>query len=332
MITCLQLMATYLPLAQFNDERYAMYKNLNATVLGVSGRQSELIELAMTYGFKGLDIDIVDLVKRTQRSEFDKASRYLLSSKMHVSGFETPIDLDTDDASFAKSLGSLHATIEIAGKVGARAGFLRLPAATDRLPFHEYFEVLRKRVEQIAAIFEKNGVLLGLYFSTAQESRESRQFKFVQDVDSFLAFFKACTSTSVGLVIDTFNWVVGGGTFEQLATIPGNRVAALRLVDTVTLPALADACLSMRHMPGTSGVIDNVRFVSMLHKAGFDGPITSFAHASNFENMTRDSIVAKSQDALDSVLASAGLPTFTRRPEMIIESAVHISEDIGLEA
>lgn len=309
-----------------------MYKNLNATVLGVSGRQSELIELAMTYGFKGLDIDIVDLVKRTQRSEFDKASRYLLSSKMHVSGFETPIDLDTDDASFAKSLSSLHATIEIAGKVGARAGFLRLPAATDRLPFHEYFEVLRKRVEQIAAIFEKNGVLLGLYFSTAQESRENRQFKFVQDVDSFLAFFKACTSNSVGLVIDTFNWVVGGGTFEQLATIPGNRVAALRLVDTESLPSLNDACLNMRQMPGTSGVIDNVRFVSMLSKAGFDGPITSFAHASNFENMTRDSIVAKSQDALDSVLASAGLPTFTRRPEMIVESAAHISEDIGLEA
>ncbi len=171
----------------------------------------------MTYGFKGLDIDIVDLVKRTQRSEFDKASRYLqvTNSKMHVSGFETPIDLDTDDASFAKSLASLHATIEIAGKVGARAGFLRLPAATDRLPFHEYFEVLRKRVEQIAAIFREERCSSGLYFSTAQESRESRQFKFVQDVDSFLAFFKACTSNSVGLVIDTFNWIVGGGTFEQ---------------------------------------------------------------------------------------------------------------------
>lgn len=332
MTTCRQLKVNFLPLAQFNDERYAMYKNLNATVLGVSGRQSELIELAMTYGFKGLDIDIVDLVKRTQRSEFEKASRYLISSKMHVSGFETPIDLDTDDGSFAKSLASLPLTVEIAGKVGARAGFLRLPAATDRLPFHEYFEVLRKRVDQIAAIFEKNNVLLGLYFSAAKESREGRQFKFVQDVESFLAFFKACTNPSIGIVIDTFNWTVGGGTFDQLASIPGDRIAALRLVDTATLPSLEDASLKMRQMPGTSGVIDNVRFVSMLSKAGYNGPITSFAHASNFENMTRDSIVAKSQDALDSVLASAGLPTFTRRPEMIIESTAHISEDIGLEA
>lgn len=68
-----------------------MYKNLNATVLGVSGRQSELIELAMTYGFSGLDIDIVDLVKRTQRSEFEKAARYLLSAKSKPAN-QTPID------------------------------------------------------------------------------------------------------------------------------------------------------------------------------------------------------------------------------------------------
>ena len=310
-----------------------MYKNLNATVLGVSGRQSELIELAMTYGFRGLDIDIVDLVKRTQRSEFEKAARYLLSAKMLVSGFETPIDLDSDDETFEKTLALLPATIEIAGKVNARAGFLRLPAATDRLPFHEYFDVLRKRVDRIAEIFAANKVMLGLYFSTAIENRENRQFKFIQDVDGFLAFFNACANQSVGLVIDSFNWVVGGGTFEQLATIPGNRVAVLRLADAEVLPSVADASLKMRQLAGTSGVIDNVRIVSVLSKNGFDGPITAFGHASNFGGMTRDSIVAKSQDSLDNVLAGAGLPTFTRRPDMIVESTSPlVLEDIGLEA
>ena len=310
-----------------------MYKNLNATVLGVSGRQSELIELAMTYGFRGLDIDIVDLVKRTQRSEFEKAARYLLSAKMLVSGFETPIDLDSDDATFEKTLAQLPATIEIAGKVNARAGFLRLPAATDRLPFHEYFDVLRKRVDRIAEIFAANKVMLGLYFSTALENRENRQFKFIQDADGFLAFFNACSNPSVGLVIDTFNWVVGGGTFEQLATLPGNRIAVLRLADADVLPTVENASLKMRQLAGTSGVIDNVRIVSILSKSGFDGPITAFGHASNFSGMTRDSIVAKSQDSLDNVLAGAGLPTFTRRPDMIIESTSPlVLEDIGLEA
>jgi sugar phosphate isomerase/epimerase len=252
---------------------------------------------------------------------------------MLVSGFETPIDLDSDDATFEKTLAQLPATIEIAGKVNARAGFLRLPAATDRLPFHEYFDVLRKRVDRIAEIFAANNVMLGLYFSTALENRENRQFKFIQDVDGFLAFFNACTNKSVGLVIDTFNWVVGGGTFEQLATIPGNRIAVLRLADAETLPTIEEASLKMRQLAGTTGVIDNVRIVSVLSKAGFDGPITAFGHASNFGGMTRDSIVAKSQDSLDNVLAGAGLPTFTRRPDMIVESTSPlVLEDIGLEA
>jgi hypothetical protein len=69
-----------------------------------------------------------------------------------------------------------------------------------------------------------------------------------------------------------------------------------------------------------------------LSKNGYDGPLTSFAAASQFAGMKRDSIVAKTQDALDHVLAGAGLPTFTRRPDMILESTAPILEDIGLEA
>ncbi|MFO0011559.1 MAG: sugar phosphate isomerase/epimerase family protein [Planctomycetota bacterium] len=309
-----------------------MYKNLNASVLGVSGRQSELIELAMTYGFKGLDIDAWDLVKRVQRSDFDRATRFLTSSRMNVSGFELGLDLDCDDAIFEKRLASLPGAVEIAGKLHARAGFLALPAATDRKAFPEYFEDMARRVERIAQIFLQHNVLLGLSFSTALEKREGKQFKFIQDVESFLAFFHGCKTKSVALIIDSFDWSVGGGTWEQLGAIPGDRVAALRIADTQTLPSVADSTLDKRQVSGTSGTIDNVRFVTVLSKSGYDGPISSFADASHFAGMTRDSIVAKTQDALDHVLAGAGLPTFTRRPDMITESRAPSLEDIGLEA
>jgi sugar phosphate isomerase/epimerase len=309
-----------------------MYKNLNATVLGVSGRQSELIELAMTYGFKGLDIDAEDLVKRIQRTDFDRATRFLTSSKMAVSGFEINVDLDSDDADFEKSLLPLPTTVEIAGKLQTRAGFLPLPAATNRKPFPEFFEMMNQRVERVAQIFAKYNVLLGLSFSTAAESREGKQFKFVQDVESFLAFFRACSNPSVGLIIDTFDWSVGGGTWDQLASLPGPRIAALRIADAAALSSIADSTLDKRQISGTTGTIDNVRFVTVLNKNGYDGPITSFADSSNFAATKRDSIVAKTQDALDHVLAGAGLPTFTRRPDMITESSAPSLEDIGLEA
>ena len=35
-----------------------MFKNLDFEALGVSGHQSELIELTLSYGFKGFDLDL----------------------------------------------------------------------------------------------------------------------------------------------------------------------------------------------------------------------------------------------------------------------------------
>ena len=37
-----------------------MYRNLSPAALGISGRQSEIIELSLSYGFKGIDLDLVD--------------------------------------------------------------------------------------------------------------------------------------------------------------------------------------------------------------------------------------------------------------------------------
>lgn len=46
-----------------------MYHNLNPAALGITGRQSELIELALTYGFGGLELDIAGIVKRREPME-----------------------------------------------------------------------------------------------------------------------------------------------------------------------------------------------------------------------------------------------------------------------
>lgn len=305
-----------------------MFKNLNATVLGVSGRQSELIELAMTYGFKGLDIDISDLVKRTQRSSFELAAKYLSSAQMIIGGFDIPVDLDADDAAFNKSIVSLHAMAEIAHKSGANSANLRVPAATNRLPYHEYFEVIRKRIDQIAEIFAKHNVRLGLYFSAAIESREGKQFSFVKDVEGFLALFKACSGTNVGVTIDSWNWTVGGGTIAQLSSIPVDRIVAVRLADAAEGLDFANASLTQRLMPSSHGVIDNVGIVGQLSKAGYTGPLSAWGHQSNLVGKTRDSIVSLAQDCLDGVLNTAGLPTYTRKPELVGESTAPVFAEI----
>jgi sugar phosphate isomerase/epimerase len=305
-----------------------MFKNLNATVLGVSGRQSELIELAMTYGFMGLDIDITDLVKRTKRASFDSAARYLQSAQMQIGGFEIPVDLDSDDASFAKALTELKTIAEVAGKVNALTGNLRIPAATNRLPYHEFFGVVRSRIDQIAEIFGMHKIRVGLFFSAALENRDGKQFAFVKDVEGFLALFKACTAPNVGVTIDTWNWTVGGGTPAHLSSIPADRITGLRLADAPEGLDNANAGLTQRLMPGSQGTIDNVGIVGQLGKAGYAGPLSAYGHVSQFGGKTRDAIVSLAQDSLDNVLSTAGLPTYTRKPELIAESTAPVFAEI----
>ncbi len=298
-----------------------MFKNLNPLAIGVSGRQSELIELALTYGFKGIEIDLADLVKRSQRATFEKAARFLTSAKIKIGGFETPVDLDDDDKVYGTKLAALPEAAEIAQRVGATTGLLRIPSATDRLPYPEYFDVVRKRIDEIAQVFAKQNLHVALLFSASADSGAGKQFKFVNDVEGYLALFRACTSKNVGLALDTWSFHVGRGSFDQLSQIPADRVHSLRVADISEKVDLTKATGKNRLMPGLGGVIDNVGIVSHFAKAGYKGPITPMGHSNNSSGMTRDSLVSAAQDALDKVLQEAGVPTQTRKPEMFVESS-----------
>ena len=54
-----------------------MLKNFSPAALGINGRQSELIELALTYGFTGMDVDMHEMLRRAQRTILEVAAKYL---------------------------------------------------------------------------------------------------------------------------------------------------------------------------------------------------------------------------------------------------------------
>ncbi len=296
-----------------------MYKNLNCELLGITGRQSEIIELALTYGFRGIDLDIADMVKRCQRSSFENAARFLTSSKLKVGGFEAPIDLDADDEAYAAQLALLNSAAEIAHRAEATTAFLAVPHATDRLPYPEYFEVIRKRIDEIAAIFSKEEIRVALSFrAVAEADEEPKQFKFVQDVENFVALVKSCSN--VGIVFDSWNWFCGAGTEQQLEDLGLDRVLTVRLADCVEGVAPSAATQGDCLLPGSTGVINNVAYISKLSAAGINVPVSPMGRLAE-PGGTRDAFVGKTQDALNQVLEEAGLPTNARKPETFVDTS-----------
>ncbi|MFO0942028.1 MAG: TIM barrel protein [Pirellulales bacterium] len=294
-----------------------MYKTLDTNLLEITGRSTEVIELAMTYGFVGINVDMMDMFKRSQRASFESASRFLVSSKLHVASFAAPVSLDDDDTSFASSLTVLQQVAEIAGKLQANCAVVNIPTGTNRLPYHEYFDVIRKRIDQVAEVLGQHGVRLALRFCAIPDAEE-KQFKFVRDVEGFVALVKSCSSKNVGIVLDTWNWHLGRGKQSQLDEIGADRVAIVYISDCKDGVDAAAATCEDRILPNAIGIIDNVAWLKKLGDRQI--PITAYGAAPSGIS-TRDALIAHVQDTIDEQLTAAGLPTNTRRPETFVAAA-----------
>lgn len=292
-----------------------MFKNLNCELLGISGRQSEVIELALTYGFRGIDIDISDMVKRCQRGSFESAARFLISSKLQVSGFQAPVDLDGDEDTYATQAALLNGAAEIAHRAGATYAVLQVPSETDRLPYPEYFEVIRTRIEEVVAIFAKEETKVALEFLPKKDSELEKQFKFVRDVEGFVVLANSCKSA--GIVFDSWSWFVGGGTEAHLEQIGVERILTARICDCVEGVSAENATVEDCLLPGSTGVIDNITFLKKLAAAGLEIPIAAKGRLLT-PGGTRDSFIGKTQDALHACFEEAGIPSQTRKPENFV--------------
>lgn len=294
-----------------------MFKNFSAPLLGISGRQSELIELALTYAFRGIDVDMSDMVKRSQRTDFEDASKYLRAADIQVGGFNVGVDLDADDETFTAQLGSLHPMAEVAEKLEAKRAFISLPPATDRMAYPEYFEQTQNRLNQIGQALEAKGIKVGVVLNASTDAAEGKQFEFVRNVEGFIALIKGVSSPAVGFVIDSWHWHVGGGTLEMLKGIDPSRIVIVRLADLATEAAIESAKVADRVIPTTEGRIDQVSIIKYLASVEFDGPVLPTSSAAKAKGQTRESIVNAAQEGIDAIFRAADLVVDPRPMDLI---------------
>ncbi|MBB75597.1 MAG: xylose isomerase [Planctomycetaceae bacterium] len=294
-----------------------MYKNLNSWTLGISGRQSELIELALTYGFRGIDIDIQDMIGRSESKGVEHATRFLLSAQklLRIGGFDLPVVWTEDEATYKADLAKLPQVAEMAAMVGAQGCVTTVVAASANLPYQENFELHRERLAEMAGILAQHDIRLGLAFESAPSHREGKEYEFVFQVEPLLTLIKTVSAENVGILLDSWHWHVGGGGADQLTELDPEQIVAVRLADIpddVNLTTIDD---SQRVAPGDGGLVDCAAIVRALAGIGYEGPVSLFPYPSRFRNRTRDKTVQRATAALDSIWEAAGLSRFGRAEE-----------------
>ena len=291
-----------------------MYKNFSPSALGITGRQSELIELALTYGFRGMDIDMSEMRRRAARSTPAEAFKYLKATDLSIGGFRIDIDLDADDEAFKAQLTALHPVADLASQWKVKHGLLMVPAATDRMPYHEYFDFIRNRLAQIAEVLAARKLRLGIGFRAGKELEQDKQYPFIRNAEGLIALIKSLNADNAGYVIDSWDWLVSGSTIEQLNEVPPKKIVTVRLASVIEGVAIADATSQDRVLPVAVGPLNHVAFVKKLKALGYDGPIGPSASSTQYKGETREYIVSNGQEVIDDILTQAGI-NFPPRPK-----------------
>lgn len=308
-----------------------MYKVLNSKGLGVAGRQNELIELALTHGFQGVEIDMTDLVGRHDALGKEFACQFLQSANMDIGTFDLPINFSGSDGDFVASCEKLETIVDLASTLNAKRCRVRIEPNSDDTPFQENLERHRARIEDIGARFEESGIRLGLYLQASSAVEADGNYKFIQTAEEILTLVKAIDHANVGLSLDTWEWVVGGGAMDQISDFDLAVLSEVILSDVGAEANPGSYTAADRVLPCTGGDPFSLKLCQFLKEKGYDGAVSMGTEAHMYAGApNRHDVVGKLSGMIDKLVEGED-PTYVE-PEEVEEGEEGAEGEAATEA
>ena len=284
-----------------------MIRVLTSDCLGVAGRQNELIELALTNGFKGIDIDMEDMLRRDKAMGEEFACQFILSAKIAISSFELPIRFAGNDEEFAADCAQLDDIFRLCEKINATQCVVTILPYSDELPYHENFERHRTRISDIADKLKSKSIKLGLGLNARPQAREGKTYQFVHNAEELLTLIRTIGNANVGASIDTWQWQIGDGAMDQITDLSADQIVDVRLSDLSDDYDPGNVKTTSRVLPGSTGSNFCSDLLIHLDKIGYQGPVAAVSHPSHFKGQPREDVAEDIRAAFDKSLIQAGL-------------------------
>jgi sugar phosphate isomerase/epimerase len=254
-----------------------------------------------------MEIDIPEFAKRVQLQGPERAKRFIDSAHLRISGFELPTKWRSDETVYESELEKLQQVAGYATTLGIKACRTLVMPATDMFPYHENFELHRRRLGAIAELLGKHGIRLGVSFLASPAHRAEKAFQFIHEADALVTLIKSVSSKNIGLALDTWNWHFGGGKLEQLRALGADRIISVRMSEAPADASIATLTDEQRLIPVMGGPVDNASVIGVLSEIGYKGAVSADPHPAALVGMTRDAIVQKCSHALDELLKTVGI-------------------------
>jgi sugar phosphate isomerase/epimerase len=217
-----------------------------------------------------------------------------------------PTDFRKDDDTFRQTNANLPDTARALRRAGVTRVGTWLTPASDTLTYRRYFDVVAKRLREVAGVLNSEGLRLGLEYVGPKTSWASKRYPFLHTLAETRELVEAIDVKGVGIVLDSWHWFLAGDTEEDLRSLKNHEVVAVDLNDAPAgIPNDQQMDLS-RELPLASGVIPVAPFLRALVAMGYDGPVRPEPFNKALNALPREEAVATAAASMKKAAALLG--------------------------
>ncbi len=283
-----------------------MFKNLNPRMIGINASLSEAQEMAAQYGFDGVDLYMPDVAELVEQTSLEEVKDLFARSGQRPGNWGLSIEWFGTVKKWEEELVWLRTCAALARDIGAlRTTNVILPYS-DKRDFDENYAFHVKRLKPVAEILGEYGCRFGLEFIGPKTLRQDKQYEFLYTMDGMLALCRDL-GPNVGLLLDLWHWYTSHGTWEDLARLGNDDVVNVHVNDAPDGIPADEQIDHVRRLPGETGVLDIVRFLTVLAAMGYDGPVTAEPFSERVNALPPQDALRETSEAMHAAWASAGI-------------------------
>ncbi|HSD68438.1 MAG TPA: TIM barrel protein [Woeseiaceae bacterium] len=234
-----------------------MERSIAAVSLG-GGLQEKLYAIASA-GFTLVELTESDLLLSDMRP--GEIRQLLDEIGLCVSAFHAMSDIEAvPEEEFHRALQRVERKFELMKELGAPLLLVSASTSPDAI---DDDELAAQHLRELAAKAADYGIRIG--YSASASARHVRRISQAWNI------VRCADHPGIGLVLDSFEVLVGGGDVGMVAAIPGEKIFMVQLADAPSLHI--DAITLGRHFrsfPG-QGVLDVAGFVAATVDTGYQG-------------------------------------------------------------
>jgi sugar phosphate isomerase/epimerase len=278
------------------------YTVLSCDRIGVKANFRESVDLAVKYGFEGVDPD-PGYFAQLSENELKRLLDELKSKNLKLGSAGLPVEFREDELTFSEGLKKLPAVSKILAKAGVQRVSTWILSFSDELTYLQNFRTHAYRLRACAEVLKDHGQRLGLEYVGPKTSWRSQRHTFIHTLSETKELIVAIGTGNVGVQLDSYHWFNAEETEQDLLTLRNEDVITVDLNDAPAGTPLDKQVDLSRELPAATGVIPVKVFLDALRKIGYEGPIQAEPFNAALRALPREEACAATAAAMKKALA-----------------------------